>query len=122
MCDHLCLCPIPDTSTAGANTGEENGTDHRNQEEADVDPGGETPSHPPALLCDLSPKPLNTIESVTHLLRVLRIFVMMSMVEEEGGKEHREHLMTALDITVILWKVRVRVLCDPVEGESEGAV
>ena len=120
LCDCSCLCPIPDTCTDGASTGEEDGTAHHNQEEPDVNPGGSP--QPPALLRDLSPKPLNTIESVSHLLRVLRIFIMMSMVEEEGSKEHREHLVTALDITVILWKVRLRVVCDGVEDQAEGAV
>jgi tetratricopeptide (TPR) repeat protein len=115
----MCLrSPSPQEATAdGDESGDQQQGDHS---EEGSDPPPKPPNPLPRLLRDLSPQPLDSIANVPHLLRILHIFITMSLLEEEGRREHQEHIRTALDITVIVWKSFLKDFPPPKQTQAGG--
>ena len=86
------------------------------QEEGGGEEGEETEAPPPSPspdvpLSSLTQRHLSEITSVAHLMKIMSVFIMMAQVEGWGSPAHKDHLLTALDICVIIWKACWIELC-----------
>lgn len=82
--------------------------DHEEGEETEAPPPSPSPDVP---LSSLTQRHLSEITDVSHLIKIMSVFVMMAQVEGRGSPAHKDHLLTALDICVIIWKACWVGLC-----------
>ena len=80
------------------------------EEESDQAAGAQERSNSPPLLDQLVTKSLHDITNVPHLVCVMEMFLRLALTEGEGTDQYKDHILTALDICMIIWKVEKHTL------------